>query len=275
MILLDTSRDPRIVLPQARAAGLAVSAVNVYTDDGGCGAFVSDAQVVADLHGSGVAVLVTFNGATVNGGDPSQAGGDARRAVQEMDWVPAGVAVGYDLERVADAVMTPPYLVGVVAALAARWTPLLYVSGYDPKFGALLTQALALDPQTMAKARWWLASWLTTGDPPAPEPPWTDPLGADGLHWSATNRAAVICRQYAGGAMQGTADLSTYGGERGALLWAPAAPAPPPPTPNGADPWAQASWAKWAAKGLDPSDPTGTVTREMLAAALDRLGLLG
>lgn len=39
--------------------------------------------------------------------------------------------------------------------------------------------------------------------------------------------------------------------------------------------WAKASWNKVVAKGiLDGTDPQGTVTREMLAVVLDRLGLL-
>jgi len=39
--------------------------------------------------------------------------------------------------------------------------------------------------------------------------------------------------------------------------------------------WAKASWDKAVSKGImDGTEPQGTVTREMLAVALDRCGLL-
>jgi hypothetical protein len=230
MLLLDTSHDPRAVLSQARSAGLDAGAVAVYTDDGGAGAFVATPQVVRDLLAAGVAVLPIFNGATVNSGDPSRAGGDAAQAVKELQalGVPQGCAVAYDIERVADAIITPAYLVGVVQALLdGGWVPLVYCSARDPQFSfRVLDGALQAAAATMAKAQYWLASWKAQGDPPQPAPDWSDPLGPAGLPWQPIHQGQVTAWQYQSDVLGGAADLSVTRPPLDGVLWSPPKPAP-------------------------------------------------
>ena len=229
MLILDTAQDPRNVLSQARSAGLDIGAVAVYTSDGGAGAFAATPEVISDLHKAGVAVLPVFNGATVNSGDPSQAGGDAARAVKELSAlaVPKGCAVAYNIETAADAIITPPYLTGVVEAiLDAGWVPLIYCAGFDPKFSYnVLDGALEAAPAAMAKAQYWLASWKAEGDPPQPAPSWSDSQGPAGLPWQPIHQGQVTAWQYQANILGGAADLSVTRPPLDGILWSVPNPA--------------------------------------------------
>jgi hypothetical protein len=237
--MIDAAGDLLVLAPQVEASGIAISSAVVYTGTGGAGAKVATAAYVSALQAMGYGVLACFNDATVDSGSATNAGEDGTQAVRQLSAlsVPKGCAVAYDIERVADSILTGPYIVGVAQALlAADWIPLLYVSGFDPRFGQVFDEALALDYGTMAKCLFWLASWKSVGPPPAPTPDWSDPKGPAGLPWQKVHQDQVAAWQYAG---VGTFDLSIVRAPLDTLLWRAPAPAPGPVPGSDADLQAQ------------------------------------
>lgn len=229
--MLDCSVNAATVLQMDAVTRIQPQAIVAYTGTGGAGVYMATPSYVQSLFARGLRVLAVFNDPTVDSGHTGEAGGDADRAVVEFMRlnVPKGRAVGYDIERVADDVISGAYLVGVVVTiLDAGWIPVLYVSGFDPQFSRVLDEALALDPTNMARCYFWLASWITEGELPAP-PDWSNPRGPAGLPWQAVHIAQVVAWQWGNA---GDFDLSIVHASLDNLLWAPSAPPAPEPTPT-------------------------------------------
>lgn len=229
--MIDAAGDPQAALAAAASAGLTVSAIALYTDNGGGGVHVATAADVAAAHAAGLPVLAVFNGAYVNGGSTGtaqQGQADGAEAVKEAAalGLPQGCVLAIDIEEDALAALEGAYLVEVAKAVqAGGWVCMFYVSARQAAFNAVIDAALSQDQATIVACLWWLPSWLGTGQPVGPPPQWSDPLGPADLPWSSQYIANVAAWQWWN---EGTFDVSIYRAPLPAQLWGP--PAQPPAT---------------------------------------------